>query len=276
MTTDPVTVCTIVRGRSDHLANLLEGLRRQTRRPDRVVVGWMGGPDIQRTCDASGLDVTVVDASSPSSDLPLAHARNVVRRHAVPGVLVFLDVDVIPAAACLADYADRVLTHGGVWSGHVTYLPPGVPGAAWEEADLRRAATPHPARTRPDEDTRLSRPELFWSLSFACASATFDRVGGFDEAYVGYGGEDTDIALRWADLGVALWLTPAAAGYHQHHPTRTPPVQHLDDIVRNAAVFRTRWGRWPMEGWLTAFRDMGLVEWEPDGSLLRRCDGARA
>ena len=57
------------------------------------------------------------------------------------------------------------------------------------------------------------------------------------------------------------WLGSARA-YHQHHPTSSPPVQHLADILHNGALFRRRWGRWPMEGWLLEFERMGLVERE--------------
>jgi hypothetical protein len=60
-----------------------------------------------------------------------------------------------------------------------------------------------------------------------------------------------------------------ARAYHQHHESENPPVQHLDDIVRNGEVFARRWGRWPMEGWLGQFEQMGLVSREPDGSWVR-------
>ena len=39
----------------------------------------------------------------------------------------------------------------------------------------------------------------------------------------------------------------------------SPPVEHLDDILRNGRVFRDRWGSWPMRGWLEAFERRGLV-----------------
>ena len=38
--------------------------------------------------------------------------------------------------------------------------------------------------------------------------------------------------------------------------------------------FRERWGRWPMEGWLTAFAQEGLVRWDPSGDLLERAGAA--
>nr|WP_246046228.1 galactosyltransferase-related protein [Rarobacter faecitabidus] len=31
-------------------------------------------------------------------------------------------------------------------------------------------------------------------MTFALSSATWQRIGGFDEGYCGYGGEDTDFA----------------------------------------------------------------------------------
>ncbi|WP_409241961.1 glycosyltransferase family 2 protein, partial [Caballeronia sp. INML3] len=37
---------------------------------------------------------------------------------------------------------------------------------------------------------------MFWSLNFACHLNTFEQIGGFDDAYTGYGGEDTDFAFR--------------------------------------------------------------------------------
>jgi hypothetical protein len=36
-------------------------------------------------------------------------------------------------------------------------------------------------------------------------------------------------------------------------------VQHLHDIIRNAAIFHRRWGWWPMTGWLREFERRGLI-----------------
>lgn len=37
---------------------------------------------------------------------------------------------------------------------------------------------------------------------------------------------------------------------------------HFDDTVRNAQIFRNRWGFWPMHGWLKAFEHSGLLQIE--------------
>ena len=45
----------------------------------------------------------------------------------------------------------------------------------------------------------------------------------------------------------------------------SPPVQHLDDILRNGRRFADRWGQWPMTGWLEAFEREGAVRRDGDG-----------
>ncbi len=210
------------------------------------------------------------------SPLPLAAARNAARRAAGRSAhLVFLDVDVIPDVTLVADYSQRLLRSDALWSGHVEYLP-AMDLHGWSYALLGRTGRPHPARTRPVRDVRIERPELFWSLSFALRSATYDRIGGFDECFVGYGAEDTDFALRADAAGVPLLTTGDALGWHQHHESTVPPVEHLHDIIGNAHTYRRRWGRWPMEGWLTAFAELGLIEWDPDGAQLAATSDARS
>ena len=58
------------------------------------------------------------------------------------------------------------------------------------------------------------------------------------------------------------WVGGAWA-FHQHHPTATPPAQHLHDILRNATLFKRRWGWWPMTGWLDAFAERRLAHHDP-------------
>ena len=96
----------------------------------------------------------------------------------------------------------------------------------------------------------------------------FDALGGFCEDYAGYGAEDTDLAFAARAAGMPLTWVGGAHAWHQHHPTQDPPTGHVRDIVRNARVFHRRWGCWPMVGWLTAFAEAGLVDWEPSGDLL--------
>ncbi len=181
---------------------------------------------------------------------------------------MLLDVDCLAGERLVEAYAATVAAEPlAVWSGPVTYLPPApAEGYPRDPGDLASWDDPHPARPRPapGEVERDLDPDLFWSLSFAVAAPTWTRIGGFCEDYTGYGGEDTDLARTVLARGVALAVTGDARAYHQHHPVSSPPVEHVDDILRNGRLFHARWGRWPMTGWLEAMAGLGLV----------RCTGA--
>jgi GT2 family glycosyltransferase len=153
----------------------------------------------------------------------------------------------------------------------VRYLDPEATVGGWSEADLAARSREHPARPHPSgpEPVATDRYELFWSLSFAIRRTAYrERLGGFDEALDGYGGEDTDLAFTARARGIPLWWVPTAVAYHQHHATYAPPLPHLRSIVANAIRFRGKWGGWPMDGWLRAFAAQGLVRWDPDGDEL--------
>jgi GT2 family glycosyltransferase len=105
--------------------------------------------------------------------------------------------------------------------------------------------------------------ELFWSLGFAISKENFWRIGGFDESFVGYGGEDTDFAFRAQQFGLQLYFSQAQI-YHQNHPSYDPPLNWLSDIVTNAHYFKKTWQHWPMQGWLQKFSDEGYVSWSAD------------
>ena len=213
----------------------------------------------------------------PGADgLRLAAGRNLGARAALTAgheLLVFLDADCVPGPDLLEVYAGASTRHpDALLCGPVTYLPEGIVVDA--EVDLDELTAPHPARPVPAAGATVAAAAtdyaLFWSLSFAASSDTWEAVGGFDEAYEGYGGEDTDFAFRARERGVPLVWTGGAHAYHQYHPTSSPPWQHLDDILRNGALFAERWGVWPMEGWLERFAAAGAVEWT--GETWRRTD----
>lgn len=266
-----VALVTLAHGRHDHLRGMLGGLGGGSRRPDDLVVVAMDDGEVGRVAAAHAPPSThlhVVPVARTDGGLPLAAARNAgARRAAEAGadLLVFLDVDCIPSASLVGRYADASASSASegpvVLSGAVHYLPARRRGQrAYGPQDLARSH-PHPARpalvgpvVEAADDVRL-----FWSLSFAVTTGDWDRVGGFDEGYVGYGGEDTDFAMRLASAGGQLRWVGDAVAYHQHHPVQDPPYGHLEDIVRNANRFWDRWGWYPMEGWLDAFAAQGLV-----------------
>ncbi|WP_345527726.1 glycosyltransferase family 2 protein [Nocardioides endophyticus] len=211
-----------------------------------------------------GLQPRILPIATDPAGLPLAAARNRgIDSVFAAGcdVVIALDVDCLVSPDLVADY-HRLVSNAPetVWQGPVTYLPP-PPAGGYPLAALDAFDDPHPARPRLNrsETRRGASPELFWSLSFALSRESWRRSGGFCEEYVGYGGEDTDFGQILRAEGIDLGWTGDARAYHQHHPVSRPPVEHLDDILRNADIYRRRWGSWPMQGWLDEFERRGLI-----------------
>ena len=258
-----LAVITPVAGRHEHLLGQLRGLRASTRIPDNHVVVAMGDPDV---ADLVGDSAVVLDTSPVNGRLPLAAARNAGAERALAAgadVLVFLDVDCIPSPPLIERYAAAACQHPAtLLSGPVAYLPPPTEGG-YQLDRLSELGRAHPARPAVSENAVQALDyELFWSLSFALDAATWTALGGFCERYTGYGGEDTDFAQLARARRVAHRAVGGAAAYHQWHPSPEPPVQHLADIVRNASIFRERWGWWPMTGWMDAFQQLGLASYD--------------
>jgi GT2 family glycosyltransferase len=204
--------------------------------------------------------------------LPLAAARNLAAALASGDILLFLDVDCIVSSAVCGRMQAVLAKHDAVVCPEVLYLPAGAvrPGPL-SETGLRAAGRPHPVRPFPQEGESLERnPGLFWSLAFAIRRSTFHRIGGFDETYVGYGAEDTDLGFRVAREGLPLLFAGGAPVFHQHHEGYDPPLQHFRALIANAKRFHAAWSIWPMDGWLRAMADLGLVDWSSEGLTIRR------
>ena len=267
-----ISVLTILRGREAHLAHVLRGLARQSRPPDEMVVGVMGDAPLAIAVETP---FPVRHVLVPGDPLPLARARNAVARAARGEALVFLDVDCIPAPSLVADYARGLADWPGLLMGEVLYLPSGATGGDWTYDAFDAVAERHsdrqgppPEGVRPCNDYRC-----FWSLNFALSAERFAASGGFDEAYAGYGGEDTDFGRTLDAHAIPIGWLKGARVYHQHHPHHMPPVHHLSSILRNTEVFRAKWGEYTMGHWLHAFTLMGLVEQTPEGWRQLRAPG---
>lgn len=259
-----VGVCTLVKGREGHLNELLAGLARGTRLPDRCIVVDMASGPVQLPT----MPFPVVHHHMPSSGLPLAAARNAAALLAATPQLIFLDVDCIPAAGLVAALAADIEAADALICCEVRYLA-GADRGLGEAAMLARGRR-HPVRHFPTSGLRLEpNAGMFWSLAFGMRRSSFDRLGGFDEGFTGYGAEDTDFAFRARDAGLPLLFTGSTTAFHQHHAIHDPPLQHFADVVANANRFRTLHGFWPMQGWLEAFAQAGLIAEPLDPPPLR-------
>lgn len=263
-----ISVCTLAKGRARHLENLVAGLRQSERPPRELIVAVMQRRRYQLPETSFPIrQVMVADASADETELCLARGRNAAAEAASGDLLVFLDADCIPGPSLLDDYAAAAATHGGVLIGDVGYLAKGDSDQGVDFARFAETAVRHPERPdRPEAAVAACEGlPLIWSLNFAITAREFRALGGFDERYVGYGGEDADFLRTVRERQWPVWWLRGATAFHQFHPHHVPPVHHLDAVVANARRYEEKWGEPAMEQWLRAFTLMGLVRREGDG-----------
>jgi hypothetical protein len=264
-----IAALTIASGRAEHLRNLVAGFEAQTVRPDELIIGVM----------QEALYTDLPETSFPlrqirvtGEELPLAKARNAVAEAAQADLLVFADVDCIPHPNLIFDYLGHHARRAGLLMGEVGYLPGGATEGGLDFKRFEALAVRHSDRQAPPAEglRRCEDYRCFWSLNFAIDRASWQASGGFDERYVGYGGEDTDFGRLLDERGIPIFWVKGAKVYHQYHPHCMPPIHQIASVVRNAELFAEKWGHRTMEHWLYAFRLMGLIENTASGIRILR------
>jgi glycosyltransferase involved in cell wall biosynthesis len=251
-----VSVLTIVKSRHTALFNLIRGLEQNSTLPGELIIVHMNEPELN--CYSEHFPVHSYSFYSDGK-LPLAEARNKAASMAGNPYLVFIDVDCIPSPDLIYKYTHAFDRKDQLWAGHVRYLREHATEASDFFQHLDALSIPDGVRSNIDN----LGYELFWSLNFGCSKQVFDIIGGFDTSYNGYGAEDTDFSFSARKRGVPLEYLDCLV-YHQYHPSYDPPLNHFDDIILNAQTFYNKWQVWPMMGWLTKFRELGLIRLHAD------------
>jgi glycosyltransferase involved in cell wall biosynthesis len=92
---------------------------------------------------------------------------------------------------------------------------------------------------------RMEKIEDLKGCNYSVARADLEAINGFDEAYEGYGREDTDVELRLQNLGLRIKsLKGLALQFHVWHPRRvfTPKNDDLLNEVLNHRRIRCEKG----------------------------------
>ncbi|SDF08186.1 Glycosyltransferase, GT2 family [Pricia antarctica] len=244
--------------REGNLKNTLKGLNRQSVLPTEVIVIEMGqGLHLENNFE---FPLKIVNFERFWEFMPLAAARNLGAEHSSTEHLVFLDVDCIPSDNFCQKIVAASASRNALAMGSPRYILHNNP-MGFCVKELRENSIFHPSRPEVNGIVKEECYELFWSLCFSLSRELFERIGGFDDRFEGYGAEDTDFALEVKKAGIPFYLTDAEV-YHQQHPIYVPPLNHLEPIIKNSNLFFAKWGYWPMVDCLQDFSDMGYIQWQ--------------
>ena len=213
----PVSVVVTHYEQQAELDRTIAALRRQTRRPDEVVVA----DDGSRHAPEVPPGVRLV--RQPDHGFRAAAARNLGVAASAGDLLVLLDADTVPEPSfvervvALPEALPEALVVGRRRHADLTGTSPDGPIEAVapprelpEPGWLREAY----AASRNLLDADGSSHRFVISAALACSRWWYDEVGGFDETFCAYGGEDWDFAHRSWTAGGLLAHSPDAVAWH--------------------------------------------------------------
>ena len=217
------------RGGATRLPRLLTALAAQTHRNWEAIVVIDGDIDDSETVVARYAHLPVRAIVFPENRGRVA-ALNAGFAEATGEVLIRCDDDFEPSPVHVAAHvAPHEQQDCGVVGLPINVAPPSAYMRAYgSEADRRG-----------HEDAYATPPEMRWRLWGGNVSVTrtlYDRVGGYDPRYQGYGWEDVDFGYRLHNVGLPIVLAKEAEVRH-HMASVTTNIR----AKRAVASGRARW-----------------------------------
>jgi GT2 family glycosyltransferase len=110
--------------------------------------------------------------------------------------------------------------------------------SAWLREDLSCLSDPSFAADLPADRRALGEQLPLCSGLVLFQPAYFKLLGGWDERFLGWGGEDDAMALKVRRAQLPALVLPQADGYHLHHRRTSTAQAAQPDYARNLALLQ--------------------------------------
>lgn len=253
-------VCTVViptYNRLGHLRRTLDALTRQDIGPDQFEVIVVDDGSTEPTSELVQRYADRLDVSyhyQPDEGFRAGAARNVGIAHARAEICVFIDAGVLPHSGCLRAYLRRHDEHRR--AGVVGYVycfnhnnedaEQMLSSLDFSDVDGTIAALDKQRRwldVREKFYSRYAEPLhelpapwlMFWTCNASARTDQLRALGGFDEAFRTWGGEDVDLGYRLHLDGAQIVLDRAAAALH--YPHEKSKEKNAESLIKNFQYF---------------------------------------
>jgi glycosyltransferase involved in cell wall biosynthesis len=227
-----------------YLELVLTGYLRQNTRDFELIVADDGsGPEVRALVEKYSRETpfSVRYVHQPDEGFRRSSIFNCAVKAASAPHLIFADADCIPHRNFVAAHCDRsgarrvlcgrrvhlrermshILTPQDVLAGKLERLTPSrifnallCRDGHWDEGLILKNRTVH-------RWVNHKEPTLLGS-NFSMEKALLEEINGFNEDFVGYGGEDTELEFRLRLAGARfVWVRHLAVQYHLFHPVRS-------------------------------------------------------
>jgi glycosyltransferase involved in cell wall biosynthesis len=229
----------------------LRSIARQSEPPGEVIVADDGsGQETARVVDRwrAQIGAPLVHLWQPHEGFRLARSRNRAIAAANGEYLIVVDGDMVLHRHFIADHLNAA-RRGSFIQGVRLLTEADTAGRMLRDGCMDLSFFSHGIRRRRHavRNLLLSRM-LFWrrvgqNAIRGCNQAYWKsdllRVNGFNEAFVGWGREDNEIAARLYNVGVRRRnLKFQALAIHLHHPPRQPQGKNPNDAILHQAIER--------------------------------------
>ncbi len=164
-----------------------------------------------------------------------AWALNIAAREAKAAILVFMDADILLEQDGFEQMLQRLGSDADAVSPYDTFFD-------LDESETLRLMEGDlglVVERREDEINRrsLMQRSPFCGGVFGVTRALYDRVGGLDERFVGWGGEDDAMTARLEHFAHNMITLDQSHAYHLWHPPSTEPEELPSHFLRNLAMY---------------------------------------
>jgi len=233
----------------------LQSVARQSVRPDEIIVADDGSePPTARVVKrwAERMRGPLIHLWQPDEGFRLARSRNRAIAAARGDYVVIVDGDMVLHRHFIADHA-RAARHGSFIQGVRLLTGPETAARMLSDGEMDLGFFSRDIRRRRHTVRSLLLSKfVFWERAGqrairGCNQAYWKgdlmRVNGFNEAFVGWGREDNEIAARLYNAGVRRRnLKFQALAIHLHHQSRHAQIGERNDaILRDTIVERKAW-----------------------------------